>query len=57
MVQSATGTSVVDLVFQPITASSHGQRYTCRATSPYGIQEEVVTISAQSELQCHCIVL
>ncbi len=53
IVESAIDIPVVDLVFQLLPTSSHGQRYTCVATGPYGTQEEVVTISAQSELQYH----
>lgn len=55
IVESAIDIPVVDLVFQLLPTSSHGQRYTCHATSPYGIQEEFVTISAKSKLQHHGI--
>ena len=39
-----------DLLFESLPTSSHGERYTCRTTSPYGTQEKVITISAQSKL-------
>ena len=57
LVESMTDIPVITLVFQPLTTSSHGQRYTCRATGSYGTQEEVVTISAQSKLQHHGIII
>ena len=47
-------TSDVRLQFLPVSTVSHGQRYTCRVYSPYGIQEKVVTISSRSKL-CVCL--
>ena len=36
------------LVLDPVSADYHNTQYTCRVTSPYGVQEETVDITVQS---------
>ena len=36
--------SQLDLSFNPVNDSIHGRQYTCRVTTPYGIQEKRLTI-------------
>ena len=36
--------SQLDLSFNPVNDSMHGRQYRCRVTTPYGIQEERLTI-------------
>ena len=40
----SSATSQLDLSFNPVNDSIHGKQYTCRASTPYGIQEERLTI-------------
>ena len=40
----------LSLVFNPVNDSMHGRQYTCRVTSPYGIQEETIQVTAESKL-------
>ena len=35
------------LVLDPVSAGHHNTQYTCRVTSPYGVQEETVDITVQ----------
>ena len=37
------------LVLDPVSADHHNTQYTCRVTSPYGVQEEIVDITVQSK--------
>ena len=37
------------LVLDPVTADHHDTQYTCRVTSPYGVQEKTVNITVQRE--------
>ena len=37
------------LVLNPVTADHHNTQYTCRVTSPYGVQEETVNITVQGK--------
>ena len=56
-VVSSSTASELQLVFSPVNDSIHGQEYTCRVTSSYGIQEQTVQPFVQSKrfyryLQC-----
>jgi len=35
------------LLLDPVSADHHNTQYTCRVTSPYGIQEQTVNITVQ----------
>ena len=35
------------LLLDPVSADHHNTQYTCRVTSPYGVQEETVNITVQ----------
>ena len=35
------------LLLDPVSADYHNTQYTCRLTSPYGVQEETVNITVQ----------
>ena len=50
-VLNSTSSSEVQLSFSPVNETIHGREYTCRSTSPYGIQESTYQITTQSELQ------
>ena len=39
----------LDLIFSPVNDSVHNRDYSCRVTSPYGIQEDSIRITAQSK--------
>ena len=51
VVVSSTGYEV-QLSFNPVNDTIHNKEYTCRATSPYGIQEESVSVITQSKCLC-----
>jgi len=36
------------LLMDPVSADHHNTQYTCRVTTPYGIQEKRVNITVQS---------
>ena len=44
-----TSSQSMTLVLDPVSADHHNSRYTCRVTSPYGVQEETVNITVQSK--------
>jgi len=48
-VVNSTSTSAVQLSFNPVNETIHGREYTCRSTSPYGIQESTYQVTTQSE--------
>ena len=48
-VVSSSTASELQLVFSPVNDSIHGQEYTCRVTSSYGIQEQTVQPFVQSK--------
>ena len=48
-VVSSSTASELQLVFSPVNDSVHGQEYTCRVTSSYGIQEQTVQPFVQSK--------
>ena len=35
------------LMLDPVSADHHNTQYTCRVTSPYGVQEKTVNITVQ----------
>ena len=50
-VVNSSASSELQLVFNPVNDSIHGNEYTCRVTSPYGIQELTVQPIVQSKSQ------
>ena len=53
VVLSSTGQQELELTFNPVNDSLYGEQYTCRITSPYGIQETTVPIIAESKSSCY----
>ena len=49
-VVSYSTSSELQLTFSPVNDSIHGQEYTCRVTTSYGIQEETMQPFVQSKL-------
>ena len=45
-VSNSSGQSLT-LVLDPVSADYHNTQYTCRLTSPYGVQEEMVNITVR----------
>lgn len=41
--------SELHLTFDPVNDTIHGNEYSCRVTTPYGIQEQTVQVVAQSK--------
>ena len=46
---SDSSESELQLVFSPVNDTIHGNEYTCRTTTPYGIQEQTVQLIVQSK--------
>lgn len=44
-----SSSSSIDLSFSPVNDSIHGRQYTCRVTTPYGVQQQNVTITVQGK--------
>ena len=42
--------SQLALTFNPVNESIRNERYTCRVTSPYGVQEEIITVNVTGGL-------
>ena len=38
------------LLLDPVSADHHNTQYTCRVTSPYGVEEKTVDITVQGKL-------
>ena len=49
-VQNSTH-SQIQLLFNPVMDTIHSRQYTCRVTSPYGIQEQTIIITAEGRLK------
>lgn len=49
-VVTSSASSESQLAFNPVNDSIHGNEYTCRITSPYGIQEQAIQLVVQSKL-------
>ena len=49
-VVSYSTSSELQLAFNPVNDSIHGQEYSCRVSTSYGIQEETVQPFVQSKL-------
>ena len=49
-VQNSTH-SQVQLLFNPVMDTIHSRQYTCRVTSPYGIQEQTIIITAEGRFK------
>jgi len=45
VIYQVTG-DVLQLIFNPVNDTIHNRQYTCRVTSPYGIQEKTIRIVA-----------
>ena len=48
-VVSSSSASELSLGFSPVNDSIHGEEYTCRVTTSYGIQEQTVQSFVQSK--------
>ena len=46
VVQSSTAPQT-QLLFNPVNDTIHNRQYTCRVTSPYGVQQQTVIITAE----------
>ena len=44
---SNSSSQSLTLLLDPVSADHHNTQYTCRLTSPYGVQEETVNITVQ----------
>ena len=49
VVNSSSSLPELELNFNPVNDSIHGNEYTCRVTSPYGVQEQTVQLVVQSK--------
>ena len=47
---SNSSSQSLTLVLDPVSNDHHDTQYTCRVTSPYGVQEEKVNITVQCRL-------
>ena len=45
---SNSSSQSLTLLLDPVSAGHHNTQYTCRVTSPYGVQEETVDIIVRS---------
>ena len=50
VVLSSVGQQELELVFNPVNDTIHNKTYTCRVTSPYGVQEHKVTLTVTGKL-------
>ena len=50
VVASSTSQQELELEFSPVNDTIHGREYTCRVISPYGSQEETISVVAEGEL-------
>ena len=46
-VVASSSSPQIGLSFSPVNDSIHGRQYTCRVTTPYGLQQKNVTILVQ----------
>ena len=46
VVQSSTGPQT-QLLFNPVNDTIHNRLYTCQVTSPYGVQQQTIIITAE----------
>ena len=49
-VVKSSASSGLRLMFNPVNDNIHGNEYTCRITTPYGIQEQTVQLIVQGKL-------
>ena len=42
-------TRSLGLLFDQVTLDMHGAQYTCRVTSPYGVQERTITVVTEGK--------
>jgi len=57
VVVQSSSVEQLSLVFNPVNDSIHGRQYTCRVTSPYGIQEETIQVTAESKLHIFLLLI
>lgn len=48
---SSTGPQA-ELVFNPVQDTFHNRHYTCKVTSPYGVQEQTVITIVEGKIIC-----
>ena len=54
VVQSSTS-SQAQLVFNPVNDTIHNRQYTCRVTSPYGVQQQTITVTVEGRFIGSCM--
>ena len=54
VVQSSTS-SQAQLLFNPVNDTIHNRQYTCRVTSPYGAQQQTITVTAEGRFIGSCM--
>ena len=57
VVVQSSAVDQLSLVFNPVNDSIHSRQYTCRVTSPYGIQEETIQVTAESKLHIFLLLI
>ena len=50
VVQSSTGPQT-QLLFNPVNDTIHNRQYTCRVTSPYGAQQQTITVTTEGRFK------
>ena len=50
VVQSSTGPQT-QLLFNPVRDTFHNRQYTCRVTSPYGAQQQTITVTTEGRFK------
>ena len=54
VVQSSTAPQA-QLLFNPVNDIIHNRQYTCRVTSPYGVQQQTITVTAEGRFMSSCM--
>ena len=54
VVQSSTA-SQSQLLFNPVNDTIHNRQYTCQITSPYGVQQQTIIITAEGRFIGSCM--
>ena len=50
VISTSSADNALQLVFNPVNDSIHSREYTCRITSPYGVQEQTVQAFVEGNL-------
>ena len=53
-VQSSTAPQA-QLLFNPVNDTIHNRQYTCRVTSPYGVQQQTISVTAEGRFMSSCM--